>query len=101
MIQDTRFRFDGNTPGPNKGRVAGRFESDAEALPFPVGGVFGPIEVEAPAPKSEDWDSMDTLSAIEHVIDRMQDQLTELETDFEDVIAHIGGEDGGWRPTAA
>ncbi|MEM1423589.1 MAG: hypothetical protein AAGH64_06255 [Planctomycetota bacterium] len=105
MIDDRSFRFDGETlasvmPG------SARFDSDADALPFPVGGVFGPIEVEADTPTEEPapqgWDAMDTLHAIEHVIDRMQGQLDELESDVNDVIAHIGGDDdGGWHPSAA
>ena len=80
--------------------ITGRLDSDAEALPFPVGGVFGPIEVDAPEPAHDDWDAMDTVSAIERVIDRMQGQLDELESDVDDVIAQIG-HDGGWHPSAA
>lgn len=95
MIQD-RFHF---RDTPSAGGTA-RLESDRDCLPFPVGGVFGPISHEDPAPMNDDWDRMDTISVIENVLDRMQGQLDELEEGVEDVIAHIG-QDGGWRPSAA
>ncbi|GAB4549817.1 MAG: hypothetical protein Tsb0013_11290 [Phycisphaerales bacterium] len=103
MIDDRRFRFEGATI-PSSRPAASRFESDADTLPFPVGGVFGPIQVDphtSAASDTDPWDAMDTLHAIEHVIDRMQGQLDELESDVEDVIAHIGDDKDDWHPSAA
>lgn len=104
MIDDRSLRFEGETLATQSPQSS-RFDSDVDALPFPVGGVFGPIEVPAegaPTPDGEDWDAMDTLQAIESVIDRMQGQLDELESDVSDVIAHIGTDNsGGWHPSAA
>lgn len=97
MIRDDRFRFAGAIP-----RTAPeRLESDSDSLPFPVGGVFGPIRAEE-KPDVEGWDRIDTVDAIEMVINRMQGQLDTLEHEVSDVIAHIGNDgDGGWHPSAA
>ena len=105
MIDDRNFRFEGE-PLATATPVSARFDSAADALPFPVGGVFGPSEGDAPKaddqPATDDWDAMDTLHAIEHVIDRMQGQRDELESDVNDVIAHIGDDNNdGWHPSAA
>lgn len=92
-------RFDLNNDGFEGDAPRRRFESDRDSLPFPVGGVFGPVE--GGPEESVVWRTGDVVEAIERTIDRMQDQLSELESDVECVIAHIGRGSDPFRPSAA
>ena len=98
MINNDRFDLNAEHSEPDLPRQ--RFESDRESLPFPIGGVFGPLREGEPE-EGVVWDTNDVVNAIERTIDRMQDQLNELETDVESVIAHIGREGDPFRPSAA
>jgi hypothetical protein len=78
-----------------------RFDSDREALPFPMGGVFGPIRPSDRPQPSGVWRTDDVINAIETTIDSMQAKLDELEDDVEAVIGTIGTSDDDWNPRAA
>ena len=85
------------------GRTIKRLDSDADALPFPEGGVFGRARGErhvidsrrVPAPPFGD-----SIRDAEMTIERIGRQFDSLKTQVEEVIFHLP-RDPGWRPHAA
>lgn len=77
--------------------ASNRFDSDAEVLPFPEGGVFGrPIKrgfTETPVG--------DAAREAELTIERIQRQFDSLRNQVDEVIFHLPNRALAWRPPAA
>lgn len=74
-----------------------RFESDADTLPFPEGGVFGrPV-----ARGFSETPISDASREAELTIERIQRQFDALRAQVDEVIFHIPSRAVAWRPPAA